>query len=126
MPLADGSVSPMRGTDLKGPVAVVRSATKVDHIGCDSTLLNMSISPTLVQNRDGISKFISFLKTYFDLGGYHIQFNMMGKEVLLEARKHPEQYRDLMVRVAGYSAYFVLLAPEVQDEIIYRTEYAAI
>jgi formate C-acetyltransferase len=67
-------------------------------------------------------KFMSLIKTYFDKGGYHIQWNMIGRETLLDAKKHPEKYRDLLIRVAGYSAFFVELAPAVQDEIIGRTE----
>jgi formate C-acetyltransferase len=123
-PLADGALSPMRGADVKGPTAVINSATKADHMqGADTLLFNMKITPSVLKSREGIRKFIALVKTFFDRCGYHIQFNMMGQEVLLEAKKHPEQYRDLMVRVAGYSAYFVDLAPAVQDEIIARSEH---
>ena len=125
-PLADGSVSPMRGTDVNGPLAVFKSASKVDQIKCDSTLLNMKISPTVVSTMEGIKKLISVIKTYFDLNGYHVQFNMISKETLLDAKKHPELHRTLLVRVAGYSAFFVDLTSEVQDEIIERTEYTAV
>lgn len=120
-PLADGSLSPMRGTDLKGPTAVLNSAAKVDSIVSESTLLNQKFFPRVLQTRDGIEKLLSLIKTYFDHYGYHVQFNIFDPQTLLDAKEHPEQYRDLVVRVAGYSAYFVELAPEVQDEIIART-----
>jgi formate C-acetyltransferase len=123
-PLADGSLSPMQGVDVKGPTAVINSASKVNHTEvCVSSLFNMKFFPAVIRSREGIKKFIALIKTYFDRGGYHIQFNLMGQEVLLDARKHPERHRDLLVRVAGYSAYFVDLSPEVQDEIIARTEH---
>jgi len=83
----------------------------------------MKLTPSILQSREGLQKFIALIKTYFGRGGYHVQFNLMGQEILLEAKKHPEQYRDLLVRVAGYSAYFVDLSPETQDEIIARTEH---
>jgi formate C-acetyltransferase len=122
-PFADGSVSAMRGTDKKGPTAVFNSAAKVDHIGCDATLLNLKFFPGPLQTREGINKFISLIKTYFDNYGHHCQFNILSRQTLMEAKKHPEEYRDLVVRVAGFSAFFVELAPEVQDEIIARTEH---
>jgi formate C-acetyltransferase len=124
-PLADGSLSPVQGADKKGPTAVINSATKVNHTEVNtSTLFNMKFMPGILQSREGLQKLASLIKTYFDRCGYHVQFNLMGQEVLREAKKHPERYRDLLVRVAGYSAYFVELAPEVQDEIIARTEQA--
>ncbi len=123
-PMADGFLSPMRGMDVKGPTAVINSATKVNHTEVASgALFNMKIPGTILQNRQGLQKLISLIKTHFDRGGYHIQFNLMGQKILLEAKKHPEKYRDLLVRVAGYSAYFVELSPAVQDEIIARTEH---
>jgi formate C-acetyltransferase len=123
-PLADGSLSPMRGVDLKGPTAVINSASKVNHLEIvTNTLFNMKISPGILETREGMRKFIALIKTYFNRGGYHIQFNTMGQKILLEAKRHPEKYRELLVRVAGYSAYFVDLASEVQDEIIARTEH---
>ncbi|MFC1929199.1 glycine radical domain-containing protein, partial [Chloroflexota bacterium] len=81
------------------------------------------IMPTVVRTREGISKMLSLIKTYFDRGGWQVQINMVDRELLLDAQKHPEQYRQLMVRVAGYSAYFVELTREIQDEIIGRTEH---
>jgi formate C-acetyltransferase len=89
----------------------------------DSMVLNMKISPSVLQSMPSISKMISMLKTFFDRGGWHIQFNITSREDLLEAKKHPEQWKHLIVRVAGYSAYFVDLPPAVQDEIISRTEH---
>lgn len=122
--LADGVLSPAQGTDLKGPTAVISSASKVNHLEVSrGTLFNMKLTPSVLQSTEGLRKFVALVKTFFERGGFHLQFNLMGQEVLCEARKHPEQYRDLLVRVAGYSAYFVDLAPEVQDEIIRRTEH---
>lgn len=121
VPLADGSLSPMQGTDTKGPTAVLNSAAKIDIVGSASTILNQKLHPSMVQTREGIRKLLALIKTYFDRYGYHIQFNIINPETLLDAKKHPERYRDLVVRVAGYSAYFVELTPEVQDEIIART-----
>ncbi|HVN97270.1 MAG TPA: pyruvate formate lyase family protein [Syntrophorhabdaceae bacterium] len=124
-PLADGTVSPMRGADLKGPTAVINSATKVNHTEEASySLFNMKLTPTMLKSRQGLRKFVALVKTYFDRGGYHVQFNLMGQEALREAKAHPEQHKDLLVRVAGYSAYFVDLSPQIQDDIIARTEHA--
>jgi formate C-acetyltransferase len=124
-PLADGILSPMRGTDLKGPTAVINSASKVNHTEVSvSALFNMKFTPQVMQSREGKQKLIGLIKTFFDRGGYFIQFNVQGTEILRQAKKHPEQYRDLLVRVAGFSAYFVELSPELQDEIIARTEHA--
>ena len=121
-PLADGSLSPMRGTDVKGPTAVINSASKIDISRTESTVLNQKIHPSVVQTREGIEKFLSLIKTYFNQGGYHIQFNIVSRETLLDAQRHPENYRDLLVRVAGYSAFFVELPRDIQDDIIARTE----
>jgi pyruvate formate-lyase/glycerol dehydratase family glycyl radical enzyme len=124
-PLADGTVSPMRGVDVKGPTAVINSATKVNHTEQASySLFNMKITPTILKSKAGLGKFMALVKTYFDKGGYHVQFNLMGQEILKEARVHPEEHKDLLVRVAGYSAYFVDLSPQIQEDIIARTEHA--
>ena len=88
-----------------------------------ATLHNVKLSPSTLRTREGIDKFLSLIKTYFDLGGWHLQFNMVGQETLLEAQEHPEDHKDLVVRVAGYSAFFVDLSPGVQNDIIRRTEY---
>ena len=122
--VADGNLSPVQGMDIKGPTAVILSATKINHTEyAMTTLLNMKIMPAVVQTKEGIRKVISLVKTFFDRGGWHVQFNMIDQETLLEAQKHPEQYRNLMVRVGGYSAYFVELSPEVQNDIISRTQH---
>jgi formate C-acetyltransferase len=122
--VADGNLSPVQGMDIKGPTAVILSATKINHTEyAMTTLLNMKIMPAVVQTNEGIRKVISLIKTFFDRGGWHVQFNMIDQETLLEAQKHPEQYRNLMVRVGGYSAYFVELSPEVQNDIITRTQH---
>ena len=123
-PFADGSLSPYRETDTHGPTSVVKSATKANPSPALSTLFNMKFHPSVFAQMEGMRDFWNLVKTYSDLGGYHIQFNVVSKEVLLDAQKHPEEYRDLLIRVAGFSAYFVELQPLVQDEIIERTEHA--
>ena len=123
-PLADGILSPSQGKDTKGPTAIMISATKMNHLEhAIATLHNVKLSPSTIRTREGINKFLSLIKTYFDMGGWHLQFNMMGQEALIEAQKHPEEHKDLVVRVAGYSAFFVDLSPDVQNDIIRRTEY---
>jgi len=89
----------------------------------DSLVMNMKLSSTVLRDREAIEKFITLLRTFFNRGGWHIQFNILNREDLIEAKKHPEQWKHLIVRVAGYSAYFVELPPSVQDEIIARTEH---
>ena len=120
--LADGSMSPMRGRDTNGPTAIIKSASKIDQALYASTLLNMKFHPSTLGNTEDLKKLATLIKTYFSLGGKHVQFNVVSREMLLEAQKHPENYSDLVVRVAGYSAYFVQLGKRVQDEIIARTE----
>lgn len=126
-PLADGGMSAVYGRDLHGPTAVLKS---VSRLSCDCTtnggLLNMKFLPEFFQNEQGIAKFAGFLRTFVDLKIPHIQFNVVRKEDLLAAQKHPEQYSSLTVRVAGYTAYFVELAKELQNEIIARTSYEGI
>lgn len=122
-PTADGSLSPFRGTDKQGPTAILNSAAKVDALRGMATLLNLKFHPAVFKSGDGLRKLLSLVKTYFDRYGYHLQFNIVDRATLLAAKARPEQYRDLIVRVAGFSAYFVELAPEVQDEIIARTEH---
>jgi formate C-acetyltransferase len=122
--VADGNLSPVQGMDVKGPTAVILSATRVNQTEYSlTTLLNMKIMPSLVQTREGIKKVIALIKTLFDRGGWHIQFNMVDHKILLEAQKHPEQYKSLVVRVGGYSAYFVDLTPEIQNDVIARTQH---
>lgn len=120
--LADGSMSPMRGRDTNGPTAIIKSSSKIDQPLFASTLLNMKFHPSALGKTDDLKKLASLIKTYFSLGGKHIQFNITSRETLLEAQKHPEKHPDLIVRIAGYSAYFVQLGKKVQDEIIARTE----
>jgi formate C-acetyltransferase len=121
--LCDASVSAQPGTDKNGPTALVKSAAKViDTVKYSCNHLNMKFHPSALKGLDGARKFLSLIKTYCDLGGYHVQFNCVSGETLKDAQLHPENYRDLIVRVAGFSAYFIHLDREVQDEIIRRTE----
>jgi pyruvate formate-lyase/glycerol dehydratase family glycyl radical enzyme len=123
-PLADGSTSPMRGRDFKGPTAVIKSASKIEHDLYQGTLMNMKFHPSALKSTEDSKKLSDFIKTYLvDMGGAHIQFNAVSKEQMLEAQKSPENHRDLIVRVAGYSAYFVTLDSRIQGEIIGRTEH---
>jgi formate C-acetyltransferase len=123
-PLSEG-VSPVQGADRKGPTAVIKSVSKIDHARTGGTLLNQKFTPHLLADEDGLDKLGSLIRTYFRLDGHHIQFNVISSETLRDAQKHPEKYRDLIIRVAGYSDYFVDLSPELQNEIITRTEHAA-
>jgi formate C-acetyltransferase len=120
--LADGGASPMRGRDTSGPTAILKSASKIDQVRFQSVLLNMKFHPSALANSEDLNKLATLIKTYFSLGGKHVQFNVIGREVLLKAQEEPENYHDLVVRVAGFSAYFVQLSKQVQDEIIARTE----
>ena len=125
-PLAEG-VSPSGGTDFNGPSAVLKSVSKIPHDRfVQGTLLNMKIEPTLLSTPSGIAQVMNLLKTMCSLGIYHIQFNVVSQEKLIDAQKHPENYKGLLVRVAGYTAYFVELGKGVQDEIISRTMQSSI
>ena len=121
-PLSEG-VSPVQGADRKGPTAVIKSVSKIDHVRTGGTLLNQKFAPELLEDDVGLDKLASLIRTYFRLDGHHIQFNVVNAETLREAQKHPEKYGDLLVRVAGYSDYFVNLSTELQNEIIKRTEH---
>jgi len=121
-PLSEG-ISPVQGADRKGPTAVLKSAAKIDHIKTGGTLLNQKFTPQLLQEDEGIQKLVHLIRSYFNLDGHHIQFNVVTAEMLRNAQQHPEQYRDLIVRVAGYSDYFCDLSPDLQDEVISRTEH---
>ncbi len=122
-PYADGS-SPSAGCDKKGPTAVVRSVARLDLARLrNGDLLNMRLNPTSVNNAQGLKKMADFIRGFCDVAGWHIQFNMVDTATLLDAQAHPEKYSDLLVRVAGYSAYFTKLHREVQDDIIRRTEH---
>jgi formate C-acetyltransferase len=117
----DGTVSPQVGTDRKGPVATLKSVSKIDHAGTFTHLFNQKYTPQEVQKNNG-SNFISVLRTFVDLGIHHVQFNVINREKLLDAQMHPEKYSDLVVRTAGLAAFFVDLTKPVQDQIIARTE----
>ena len=121
--LADGAVSPSQGVDTHGPSAVLNSAGKVDQTPIFGTLFNMKILPSSLKTPEDSQKLLSLIRTYFnDCGGKQIQFNVVDREVLLDAQAHPEKHRNLIVRVSGYSALFVELNKTIQDEVIMRTE----
>lgn len=126
-PLADGGMSPVYGRDVNGPTAVLKSVSKLDKsLTTNGGLLNMKFLPEFFKNEAGINKFAGFLRSFVDLEIPHVQFNVVRKEDLIAAKKNPEQYRGLTVRVAGYTAYFTELADELQNEIIARTSYGDI
>ncbi len=121
-PLADG-ISPAHGRDVNGPTALLNSASKIDHIASSNgTLLNLRFHPSALEGELGESALISALKTYFDMKGMHVQYNVVSSKTLMDAQKNPKKYKDLIVRVAGYSAFFVGLDPKLQEDIITRTE----
>jgi len=126
VPLCDGAVSAFSGTDVSGPTALIRSATKIDVLPYKSVQLNVKFHPTAIKGAKGSQGLLSLIKTFFDLGGYFIQFNVVDSKMLRDAQRHPERYRELLVRVAGFTAYWVELSKGVQDEIIQRTEFSNI
>jgi pyruvate-formate lyase len=121
-PLSEG-ISPVQGADRHGPTSVIKSAGKMDHLKAGGTLLNMKFTPTLVANEDGVDKWAQLVRSYFKMDGHHIQFNVVHADTLRKAQEKPEEHRDLIVRVAGYSDYFCDLSKELQEEIIERTEH---
>ncbi len=123
LPLSEG-ISPVQGADRMGPTAVIKSASKMDHIKTGGALLNMKFSPTLLAGEDGIDKLAHLVRSYFKMDGHHVQFNIVTAQALRQAQADPEAHRDLIVRVAGYSDYFCDLSAELQEEIITRTEHA--
>ncbi len=123
-PLSDG-ISPVQGADRHSPTAVIKSAAKIDHARTGGTLLNQKFTPQLLKGEEGISKVAHLVRSYFRLDGHHIQFNVVTATTLRAAQADPEKYRDLIVRVAGYSDYFCDLTRALQDEIITRTEHEA-
>lgn len=123
-PLSEG-VSPVQGADHKGPTAVVKSIAKIDHVKTGGTLLNQKFTPQLLADETGINKLAQLIRVFFRLDGHHIQFNVVTSDMLRDAQKHPERYRNLIVRVAGYSDYFVDLGVDLQNEIIKRTEHTS-
>ena len=121
-PLSEG-ISPVQGADRCGPTAVLKSAAKMDHLRTGGTLLNQKFTPSLLSGDEGLDKLVQLVRAYFKLDGHHIQFNVVDAGTLRAAQQHPEQHRDLIVRVAGYSDYFCDLSPALQEEIIARTEH---
>ena len=124
-PLSEG-ISPSQGVDSNGPTSVIKSASKIDHLRTGGTLLNQKFSPSFFEDEESYSCLTSLIRSYFSLDGHHIQFNVVNAETLREAQKHPELYRDLIVRVAGYSDYFNDLGEDLQNEIILRTEHESV
>lgn len=122
VPVSEG-ISPVQGADRRGPTAVIKSVAKMDHVRTGGTLLNQKLTPQLLREESDLDKLVQLIRTYFRLDGHHIQFNVVDSATLHAAQAHPEQYRDLIVRVAGYSDYFCDLGKALQDEIIARTEH---
>ena len=125
VPLSEG-ISPVQGADRNGPTAVIKSAAKIDHLRTGGTLLNQKFTPSFLEDEQGVEHVMHLIRSYFRMDGHHIQLNVVTAETLKKAKKHPEKYRDLIVRVAGYSDYFVDLTDELQDEIIRRTEQSGV
>jgi trans-4-hydroxy-L-proline dehydratase len=121
-PLSEG-ISPVQGADRHGPTAVLKSASKIDHARTGGTLLNQKFTPQLLKDDAGLDMLVQLVRGYFKLDGHHVQFNVIDADTLRQAQVHPEQHRDLIVRVAGYSDYFCDLGKALQDEIIARTEH---
>jgi pyruvate formate-lyase/glycerol dehydratase family glycyl radical enzyme len=120
--LADGTMSACQGKDMNGPTALIRSAMAIDQVPYQATLLNMKFHPSALKTTEDIRKLSMLVKTYFSAGGKHIQFNVVDKKTLTEAQENPNEHRDLIVRVAGYSAYFVQLTKAIQNDIVARTQ----
>jgi pyruvate formate-lyase/glycerol dehydratase family glycyl radical enzyme len=123
VPISEG-ISPVQGTDLAGPTAVAKSVAKLNHGATGGTLLNQKFTPQLLKSAEDLEKLTKLIRTYFKLGGHHMQFNVIDRETLKKAQQDPEAYRSLIVRVAGYSDYFRDLSESLQNEIIARTEHA--
>lgn len=120
-PVSEG-ISPEKGADVNGPTAVINSCAKMDHLKTGGTLLNQKFTPKVVEGQDGLENMAALVRSYFAMDGHHIQFNVIDRQTLLDAQAHPEEYKDLIVRVAGYSDHFRNLSKALQDEIINRTE----
>ena len=121
-PLSEG-ISPVQGADRRGPTAVLRSAAKMDHVRTGGTLLNLKFTPAVLAGDAGIERLAQLVRGYFTLDGHHVQFNVVDAATLRAAQASPEEYRGLIVRVAGYSDYFCDLSPALQEEIIARTAH---
>ena len=124
-PLSEG-ISPVQGMDINGPTAVIKSAGKIDHLRTGGTLLNQKFTPQYFSDEERVDKLAHLIRTYFEMNGHHIQFNVVSADILRAAQANPEKYRDLIVRVAGYSDYFVNIGKDLQEEIIRRTEHITI
>ncbi|MDR0466995.1 MAG: glycyl radical protein, partial [Deltaproteobacteria bacterium] len=123
----DASVSAMPGTDVEGATALIKSAAQaIDTVRWNANHFNVKLLPSVLEGPSGTRTLLSLIRTYFDLGGGHIQFNCVDTETLKDAQKTPENYKELVVRVAGFSAYFTRLDCGVQNEIIKRTQYSAV
>ena len=122
-PVSEG-ISPSKGGDTKGPTAVIKSASKMDHLRTGGTLLNQKFTPSVVAGENGLDQMANLVRAYFDMDGHHIQFNVIDRQTLINAQNNPQEYKDLIVRVAGYSDHFRNLSKALQDEIIERTEQA--
>ena len=120
-PVSEG-ISPEKGADVNGPTAVIKSCAKMDHLSTGGTLLNQKFTPSVVAGENGLEQMAHLVRSYFNLDGHHIQFNVIDRQTLINAQKHPDEYRDLIVRVAGYSDHFRNLDKALQDEIIERPE----
>lgn len=120
-PVSEG-ISPEKGADVNGPTAVIKSCAKMDHLQTGGTLLNQKFTPSVVAGDEGLEQMANLIRAYFTMDGHHIQFNVVDRETLIQAQKNPEEYKDLIVRVAGYSDHFRNLSKTLQDEIIERTE----
>ncbi len=124
LPLADG-ISPVKGADRNGPTGVIKSASKMDHMSTGGTLLNQKFTPSVVEGEKGLDAMAAVVRAYFKLNGHHIQFNVVSRDTLIEAQNNPDEHKNLIVRVAGYSDYFNNLDTVLQNEIIARTEQEA-
>lgn len=125
LPLSEG-ISPAQGADRNGPTGVTKSAAKIDHLRTGGTLLNQKFTPDFMSDDEGLTKVAQLVRSYFRMDGHHIQFNVLRAETLRKAQQKPEEYKDLIVRVAGYSDYFVDITEELQEEIIRRTEHSGV
>ena len=123
---ADSSMSAYPGTDINGPYALFESATGWDHSISQNSQLNIKIHPSAIKGRDGAKKFLDLIRGYLRRGAFHIQFNVVDSRMLRDAQAHPERYRSLLVRIAGFTQYWVELGKPIQDEIIARTEYGEV
>lgn len=120
-PVSEG-ISPEKGADVNGPTAVIKSCAKMDHLKTGGTLLNQKFTPEVVAGEEGLDNMANYIRSYFNMDGHHVQFNVVHRELLIDAQKNPDDYKDLIVRVAGYSDHFRNLDKPLQDEIIDRTE----